>query len=205
MEAALDISKGTLPKQARSRARREALIEYGLELLNERDLDELSITDITGGLGFATGSFYSYFRNKEHYFVAVQRRVNESLEDSYRLAFSDAKLTGKSPAERLKICVDFTVSYFRSCTGLVRSALRYERRIPEGWEANRARTQQIIAAATAGLNEREKERLQTALQLAFGLLVNTLLHDPGPLRLSDRKLTQHVVAALIPYLEQSEK
>ncbi len=40
------------------------MLERGVELINERDLDELPIADITGALGYSTGSFYSYFADK---------------------------------------------------------------------------------------------------------------------------------------------
>jgi hypothetical protein len=51
-----------------------------------------------------------------------------------------------------------------------------------------------------GLTSSEPQRLETALQLAFGLMVNTLLHDPGPLRLEDQKLAPKITTSLTPYL-----
>ena len=65
----------TQPKQARSIARRQVLLDYGVGLFNERGLDEISIQDITREVGFSTGSFYSYFADKKEYFVAVQTAV----------------------------------------------------------------------------------------------------------------------------------
>ena len=58
----------------------------------------------------------------------------------------------------------------------------------------------IVAGATAGLAPAERERLEIAIQLAFGMLVNALLHDPGPLRLHDPSFEPKIVAALRPYL-----
>ncbi|MEX0284507.1 MAG: TetR/AcrR family transcriptional regulator [Paracoccaceae bacterium] len=188
------------PKQARSRARREALIEYGIELLNQYDLDEISIAEVTGKLGYATGSFYSYFADKEAFFVAVQQRVNDQLDDEFDRMFGNRRLANDPLPARLNACLTFAIGYFRRRTGVIRSALRYERRIPEGWAPNRARTQAIVQAATQNLNEADRERLETALQLAFGLLVNALLHNPGPLRLEDDDLQRKIEDAMGPFL-----
>ncbi len=201
MSQVVEIATPIMPKQARSKARRQALLEYGAELLNRRDLDEISIAEITAALGFATGSFYSYFRDKEDFFVAVQHWVNDDLNGAFQNAFSNSHIAMKPLPHRLQICLDFTIEYFRKRTGVIRSALRYERRIPGGWAPNRTRTRQIIDAAAQGLGAKEREKLETVLQLAFGLLVNALLHDPGPLKLSDENLKMRILAALTPYLE----
>jgi AcrR family transcriptional regulator len=188
------------PKQARSREKRAALIKYGVGLLERCEPDEFSIAEITGELGYSTGSFYSYFRDKTAYFIAIQEWVNSELDDRFQAVFHTPDFINKTVPERLETCVEFVLDYFRRRTGAIRSALRYERRIPEGWAPNRARTREIVDAATVGLKRKDRERLETALQMAFGLMVNTVLHDPGPLRLNDIELGPKVVEALTPYL-----
>lgn len=190
-----------LPKQARSRARRAALIAYGMDLLEHSEPDEFSIAEITEAMGFSTGSFYSYFADKEAYFVAIQKAVNAELDAEFQRVFAPDRMRALGLSDRLAACVGFALGYFRRRTGAIRAALRYERRIPEGWAPNRARTRQIVEAATTGLNAGQKARLQLALQLAFGLLVNALLHDPGPTRLKDDDLEDQIITALSPYLE----
>ena len=189
-----------MPKQHRSRARRDALLAHGADILNRCDLDEVSIAEITGGLGYSTGSFYSYFRDKSAFFVAVQLWVAEEQDRIIAATLAPRDMAARGIDDRLSVCVDYVIGYFRAHTGLVRSALRYERRIPEGWAPNRAATQRIVAAATTGLDPAESARLETALQLAFGMLVNALLHDPGPLHLDDPSIGPSIKAALRPYL-----
>lgn len=193
------------PKQARSRARRDALVELGARALEHQELDELSVAELTAQLGFSTGSFYSYFRDKEDFFIAVQEWVNAEFGPAFEAAIGQGRLAGLPPDARLRACLGVAIAYFRAWTGAVRSALRYERRIPAAWAPNRARTRQIVAAATEGLDAPDRERLETALQLGFGLLVNAILHDPGPLRLSDAGLEDRLVAALAPYLMNEEE
>ena len=190
------------PQQKRSRARRAALVEHGVVLLNARDLDDLSISEITDGLGYSTGSFYSYFEDKTAFFVAVQEWVNEAQDADIEAIFETDAVLDKALADRLTDCVTFATRYFRTHTGIVRSALRYERRVPAAWAPNRATTKRIIAGASRGLSDSDRERLEIAVQLAFGMLVNALLHDPGPLHLDDPDLEPKITGALAPYLTQ---
>lgn len=194
------ISDEIKPKQARSKARRQVLLDHGVEVFNARGLDDVSIRDITQGVGFSTGSFYSYFKDKTEYFVAVQTAVAAQQDERARRFLSKDKLAGLGLSARLKLCVDFAIAYFREHTELVHAALSYERRIPAGWQPNRKTTASIVALATAGLPAAEAQKLEIAIQLAFGLLVNALLHDPGPLHLQDSDLAGRVMEALTPYL-----
>lgn len=190
----------TQPKQARSIARRQVLLDYGVGLFNEHDLDEVSIQEITQKVGFSTGSFYSYFADKKEYFVAVQSAVAAQMDARGAEIFAEDNIADLPLADRLRLCVDFAIWYFRTHTGLVRSALSYERRIPEGWQPNRRTTAAIIKQATVNLPSDKSQKLKIAIQLAFGLLVNALLHDPGPLRLEDDDLAAQIMQAMTPYL-----
>lgn len=191
----------TQPKQARSIARRQVLLDYGVGLFNECGLDEVSIQDITRNVGFSTGSFYSYFADKREYFVAVQTAVAAQQDALAAEIFAADKVSDLSLSDRLGLCVGFAIEYFRNHTGLVHSALSYERRIPEGWQPNRRTTAAIIAQSTVNLSPDQAQKLKIAIQLAFGLLVNALLHDPGPLRLGDETLAERIMQAMTPYLE----
>ncbi len=190
----------TKPKQARSKARRQALLDYGVELFNARGLDDVSIQEITRAVGFSTGSFYSYFADKTEYFIAVQTNVAAEQTALASQVFAYEKISKMDLATRLFTCVEFAIDYFRTNTGLVHAALSYERRIPAGWLPNRQTTAMIISRATGDLPSQDARKLQVAIQLAFGLLVNALLHDPGPLRLQDADLADRVMEALTPYL-----
>lgn len=194
------LSLETQPKQARSKARRQALLEHGVRLFNGCGLDDVSIQDITQAVGFSTGSFYSYFADKAEYFIAVQGKVAADQDLRAAEIFAKDQIAHLGMPERLRLCVDFAIAYFRTHTGLVHAALSYERRIPAGWQPNRKTTATIIAQATADLSGAQAQKLEIAVQLAFGLLVNAVLHDPGPMRLQDADLAEKVMEALTPYL-----
>ena len=193
------------PKQQRSRARRAAMIDHGVQLLKTRDIDDVSVSEITGALGYSTGSFYSAFADKAAFFVAVQRDVNERMIHRIETEIEVPKVARLAMTDRISLCIDFTLSYFREYSGVIRSALRYEAKLPEAWAPNRASAQRITAAMISNLSDADAQRMQVAIQLAFGTMVNAVLHDPGPLRLNDPNFGQQLKRALHPYLGEGEK
>ena len=190
----------TRPKQSRSRARREAMIALGQDLLNARDLDDISVVDLTQTLGVSTGSFYTYFEDKTSFFVAVQRAVAQDLDAKIASAFETPEFRKMSPDQRLDRCVTFILTYFRAHTGVLRGALRHEHRIPEAWEPHRMSAQRTVDAMVNDLAPEPAKRLRVATQMAFGAMVNAVLHDPGPLHLHDPEFGPDIIAALQPYL-----
>lgn len=203
---ALDLARQeeTLPKQKRSRARRAAMIAYGVELLKDRDVDDVAVAEITGALGYSTGSFYSAFTDKSAFFIAVQREVNHTISDWIEQEVEAQDLSRRTPSDRLAICVDLTLRYFREYRGVLRSALRYEQNSPDAWAPNRVSAQRMTDGLLAGLADDDRHRMTVAIQMAFGTIVNAMLHDPGPLRLHDRAFSHEVVAALRPFLETTK-
>lgn len=192
------------PQQARSRARKAALIEHGITVLEDHELDEISIIDLTNSLGFSTGSFYSYFKNKTDFFIKIQEWVAAEQSEIIRQSLNLEKLKAASLVDRLNLAIDVALDYFRRHTGVIRSALRYERRIPQAWAPNRAVTLQIISALITGLDKGQKQALEKTIQLAYGLMVNALLHNPGPLSLKDKNLKSELLDVLSPYLASME-
>ena len=193
-----------LPKQKRSRARRAAMIEHGIELLKSRDLEDIPVAEITGALGYSTGSFYSAFEDKGAFFTAAQKEVNARLALQIEAEIETSAVTDMTPADRIALCIDFTLRLFRAYRGVIRSALRYEAKMPEAWAPNRASAQRITDGLCKGLRPADDARMRVAIQIAFGTMVNALLHDPGPLHLDDQKFATELKAALRPYLIHRE-
>lgn len=198
------VKNDTLPKQKRSRARREAMIARGVELLKDRDLEDVSIVEITGSLGYSTGSFYSAFTDKEAFFIAVQHVANQSMLAWIAAEIETEEMRGAPLAERLATCVNGVLRYFREYRGVIRSALRYEQKMPDAWAPNRESAQRISDALIADLETGDADRMRIAIQLAFGTMVNAVLHNPGPLRLDDEAFGPSVIKALAPFLSSED-
>jgi AcrR family transcriptional regulator len=100
--------------------RREQLLDLGLQLLQTRPLDELSIDLLAEEAGISRGLLYHYFRSKQDFHRAVVRRAadeliaqtapEESLEPIARLTAS------------LHAYVDYVLANYAAYVSLVKSA-----------------------------------------------------------------------------------
>src|SRR5690349_23851347 len=82
-------------KQQRGRRTYDALIETGFALLEHRELEAISIAELTKTAGYSTGAFYARFRSKDEYFDAL---VAKHLERRRRVR---DRLLAAAPDERL--------------------------------------------------------------------------------------------------------
>lgn len=177
--------------QQRSRATRDRLLAAGKRLLEETDLDGVSIADIAAAADCSVGAFYTRFENKDAYFralvtdmLAQERSALDALHDSV----VDANL--------IEAIVANAVGSFRRNAGLLRSALRKGMEDPSYWEPIR-RHGQVAADLVVGrlskmarqpLGPEEELRTRFAFQVLYGTLVNALLHQPLPLLLENERL-----------------
>jgi AcrR family transcriptional regulator len=101
-------------------ARREQLLELGVQMLATRTLDELSVEELAEQAGISRGLLFHYFRNKQDFHRAVvQRAANELLE----ITAPDPTL---EPLHRLARSLEHYVDYVsknhRAYLSLVRGA-----------------------------------------------------------------------------------
>ena len=101
-------------------ARREQLLELGVQMLATRTLDELSVEELAEQAGISRGLLFHYFRNKQDFHRAVvQRAADELLEIT-------APDTTLDPLHRLarslERYVDYVSKNHRAYLSLVRGA-----------------------------------------------------------------------------------
>ena len=60
-------------------ARREQLLELGVQMLTTRTLDELSVEALAEQAGISRGLLFHYFRNKQDFHRAVVQRAADDL------------------------------------------------------------------------------------------------------------------------------
>jgi AcrR family transcriptional regulator len=70
---------GHLPLSPRGARTRAALVAAAREVFERAGFLDARITDITAKAGVATGSFYTYFSDKEQAFAAVMEEVEEEM------------------------------------------------------------------------------------------------------------------------------
>ncbi|TNE86932.1 MAG: TetR/AcrR family transcriptional regulator [Deltaproteobacteria bacterium] len=77
------------PKQARSRATVEAILEATARVLVEDGYDALSTNRVAKVAGVSIGSLYQYFPNKESLVLAIVEQHTEEMMDMLRNAVTD--------------------------------------------------------------------------------------------------------------------
>jgi TetR/AcrR family transcriptional regulator, cholesterol catabolism regulator len=82
---------------AKQRARRQRVIDAGLELLETRDYDKIQVKDVAERAEVALGTLYHYFSSKEHLFAEVLVKWAATL----RTDITKHPLKSTTPADQL--------------------------------------------------------------------------------------------------------
>jgi AcrR family transcriptional regulator len=90
------------PLQERSRARVEAILAATIELLSERDVDDLTTADIARRARVPIGSVYHYFPSKEGVLAELVARTTQRVDSAFaeRLARDFGRLPWQRVVER---------------------------------------------------------------------------------------------------------
>lgn len=73
------VAGGARPSTARGEATRQALVEAARRVFEEKGFVDSRITDIVRAAGVATGSFYTYFADKDAVLAAVFGQLREEM------------------------------------------------------------------------------------------------------------------------------
>lgn len=111
------------PHGAKGRATYEALLAAGDRLLGEQGPASLTSTAVAAEAGVATGTFYTYFADKDALLAALFARRLDELA-----AVVDAELSAEALLDRglrgaLDAAVDAVVAGFRAHSAVIRAAL----------------------------------------------------------------------------------
>jgi AcrR family transcriptional regulator len=192
-----------LAKQARSRAKQRALLLAGRRLLAAHELAALSVAQIAAEAGVAVGTFYARFADKDAWFGEVLQEVGDEVLVEVQALLGSARWRRAGAARKVDLIVQHLVDVHRRHRGLMRAALGdaaqasrfglplhgYGRRIADAVHA--ALVGHLVGVPPA----QRRERIGIALQLVYGVLVNAVLRDPGPLALDDPRLPRELADA----------
>jgi AcrR family transcriptional regulator len=200
--SALSAAPATSPelriRQKRSQVTYDALIDTAFALLDEKELDEISIAALAQKAGYSVGAFYARFRSKDELFDAmVQQHVQNRRKVRQR------QFATTNDAALLHELLDETVRYYWSRRRFWRAALIRSIREPAFWAPMRklsyefadALLGRFAARAGRALTSAEEANVRFAVQLAFGLINNTILNRPGPFFLEQNLFIENLVRA----------
>lgn len=93
--------------QARKAAKRQAFLDAATRLFGKNGYHATTVPQIVEATGTSTGSFYSYFDNKEDVFAAALREVGERLAGALNTVIEQAD----GPADRMHAAVAATFRF----------------------------------------------------------------------------------------------
>lgn len=185
-------------RQKRGQITYDALLDTAFALLEDKEFDAISVAELAQRAGYSVGAFYARFRSKDELFDAMVLRHVEN-----RRAVRKRQFETVDDSELLRELLGETVRYYWSRRRFWRAALIRSIRDPEFWAPMRKLSHEFAAAllarlaARAGrtLTEREEANVRFAVQLAFGLINNTILNRPGPFFLEQEVFVDNLVRA----------
>lgn len=92
-----------MPRQSRSKANFEAILDAAARVLVKEGYDRATTNRIADVAGVGIGTLYEYFPNKEAVFAALRRRMNE--EGFVRLVEAADRSNNVSPREMIELIV----------------------------------------------------------------------------------------------------
>ena len=200
--APLSAARATTPelriRQKRGQVTYDALIDTAFAMLADKELDEISVAELAQKAGYSVGAFYARFRSKDELFDAMVLRHVQNRREVRRRQFASADDT-----TLLHELLDETVHYYWGRRRFWRAALIRSIREPDFWAPMRTLSHEfgdallarLRARAGRALTEREESNARFAVQLAFGLINNTILNRPGPFFLDQALFIDNLVRA----------
>ena len=184
-------------KQERGRKTYECLIETGFALLEQRELEAITIAEIARAAGYSVGAFYARFRSKSEFFDAM---VAHHLE--YRDRARDRLLATVPNHTLINALIEDLVQYYWKRRRFWRAALIRAIRDPDSWEPIRIHGRQFaqllierIAKNARPLTDQEDTNVRFAFQLALGTINNAIVNRPGPIFLGQALFVENLARA----------
>jgi AcrR family transcriptional regulator len=132
---------------ASQRARRDRIVQAGLDLLRSREYDQIQMKEVAEEAGVALGTVYRYFQSKEHLFAESFARWASWLGDNV----ARRPLQGSTNVERLTDVLHRSLRAFQGRPQLARVVVTLETSsdafATEIFLRQNARTRRIYTAA----------------------------------------------------------
>ncbi|MFO1502424.1 MAG: TetR/AcrR family transcriptional regulator [Steroidobacteraceae bacterium] len=178
------LAKPLPAKQARSRKTRDALLAAGWKLLARHAWDDITINDIVTAAGVSVGSFYTRFTDRDAYFESlaaewVARRGEERMQALQHVGRHQDYM-GEAILDTYRTALE-NRNFWRAA--LMRGAAH-----PVFWRQFREMGLRVLdrllelreAELGRPLTEKEKRHFHFAIQMANGLINNSIVNRPGP-------------------------
>jgi AcrR family transcriptional regulator len=189
---------GIAIKQERGQITYDALIAAGFRLLEQRDLQDISIAELVRAAGYSVGAFYSRFHGKDEFFDALVARHLEVRTATQMHLF--ATLPRDTLLEQL---IDNVVNYYWDHRKFWRAVLVRSVRDAAFWEPIRRHGHEftgrfvgrLFRETGRKLDKDEEANVYFAFQVIFGMINSTLINQPGPIFMGQKLFIQELTRA----------
>jgi AcrR family transcriptional regulator len=197
-------------RQQRSRRIRDALVDSGVALLNDRSLAQLKVPAIAAHAGCSVGSFYTRFADKSAFFHALQYAYVLAARAGIAQRTNQRALQRLSAATVIERFVALMVDLFGGQSrGVLRETLLRIAEPNNPWEPMREMGRHVRAELHHALAERipgatlqaRQHRLSFYFQAVVGVLHNDLINDHHIYTTSDDTLAPALVELGERYLK----
>ena len=190
--------KNKVFKQGRSKVTHDALIESGFTLVDQKDIESISISELARHAGYSVGAFYAQFRSKDEFFDAL---ILNHLQKRTEI---QSKLVAEQPLrELIDNLVANIVRYYWQHHLFWRAVLRRTLLDSEYWAPFRihfkessdrfiARIEQDIHRK---LDKRERDNISFAFQTIMGLINISIVNQPGPVFIGQKQFVEELTRA----------
>jgi len=119
------------PKQARSAAKLERVLHAARELLNEKSVAQLNMSEVADRAGVAVGTVYTRFKDREALLQELFRRFQAERDEALEGSFSLNRWRGQTLKDAVGGVIAITVTHFTESRGLVAAFTEHLRQHPE--------------------------------------------------------------------------
>jgi len=191
---------GLAIKQERSKLTYSALIKAGFKMLEQSDLQNISVAELAVEAGYSVGAFYARFRSKDEFFDAM---VAEHLV--IRTNVQKQLFTSLTPPTLPGELISNVVNYYWEHRKFWRAVIARSLRDPESWARMRKHrvesTKRFLDAISSlikrPLTDKEKGNISFAFQVTLGTVDITLVNQPGPLFMGQKQFIEELTRAFV--------
>jgi AcrR family transcriptional regulator len=206
--ASKDRNELRAPAQTRSRESMETLLDIGRRLIEERGIDDCSMSDVAAAAGSSIGSLYFRFGNREQFINEVMQRHIAAGRTSFEGFVAELAASTKEPDEIIAAVTRWMVHVFAHNQGLLRAQLRRALENPQVWRPYQDLARLVVdelikllaRCPELGVDPDWQHHVRIAMQIVFGTLNNILINRPGPLELDDPRTADELSKAAVRYL-----
>ena len=189
---------GLAIKQERGQVTYDRLIATGFRMLEEYDLQDISIADLTKEAGYSVGAFYSRFRSKDEFFDALIAKHLETRTATQVYLFATLP-----PETLVSEMVHNMLSYYWDRRKFWRAVLVRSVKDNDFWDPIRnhgqALRQRFVVRLKKDigrdLNSEEEANIMIAFVMLLGTINSTIINQHGPIQLGQKLFIEELTRA----------